>query len=170
MWPDAPELARVAHDSNNLADPPQRRFNMAMVDSGFRIRLNEKAGTAPLAANPPSPADGAASEYRGGWSRRGRHAQLVGRPQIEAVRRRRWCPETQTWQDSTEGRWIPSQRWPFDAGRRGRSSTCTSCSCSISLPPSRAHPEEPSLGGGPTPVAVVCVTLSWEVAKLDEAI
>ena len=36
MWPDAPELARVAHDSNNISDPPQRRVNMAMVDNGHR--------------------------------------------------------------------------------------------------------------------------------------
>lgn len=36
MWPDAPELARVAHDSNNISDPPQRRVNMAMVDNGRR--------------------------------------------------------------------------------------------------------------------------------------
>ncbi len=36
MWPDAPELASVAHDSNNLADPPQRRVNMAMADNGRR--------------------------------------------------------------------------------------------------------------------------------------
>ena len=36
MWPDAPELARVAHDSNNIADRPQRRVNMAMADNGRR--------------------------------------------------------------------------------------------------------------------------------------
>lgn len=36
MRPDSPLLDRVVHDANNLADPPQRRINMAMVDNGTR--------------------------------------------------------------------------------------------------------------------------------------
>lgn len=40
MRPDSPLLERVAHDANNLSDPPQRRLNMSMVDDGRRkLRL-----------------------------------------------------------------------------------------------------------------------------------